>query len=196
MKYNNSGKSIYFYENTDVYINYFDVRDQSILTQIETDITLNRISELSAVPIKGRFSLTHLLKIHKYIFGDIYPYAGKTRNENISKGTTLFCNCEYICENFVQLYSQLKKENFLKDLEINKFSERLAYYMAELNMIHPFREGNGRAIREYIRCLALASSYVIHWDGVDKEQLLDAMIMSVNKEYSNLKGCLYKAIEK
>jgi cell filamentation protein len=196
MKYNNSGKSTYFYKNTDVYINYFDVKDQSILTQIETDITLNRISELSAVPIKGRFSLTHLLKIHKYIFSDIYPFAGKTRNENISKGSTLFCNCEYICENFNQLYSQLKKENFLKDLEINVFSERLAYYMAELNMIHPFREGNGRAIREYIRCLALAGGYIIHWDEVDKKQLLDAMIMSVNKEYSDLKDCLYKAIEK
>lgn len=196
MKYNNSGKSIYFYENTDVYINYFDVRDQSVLTQIETDITLNRISELSAVQIKGRFSLTHLLKIHKYIFGDIYPFAGKTRNENISKGSTLFCNCEYICENFDQLYSQLKKESFLKDLEINIFSERLAYYMAELNMIHPFREGNGRAIREYIRCLALASGYVIHWDAVDKEQLLDAIIISLNKEYSSLKDCLFRAIEK
>lgn len=196
MKYNDAGKSTYFYENTDIYINYFDVRDQNILTQIETDITLNRISELSAVPIKGRFGPTHLLKIHKYIFEDIYPFAGKTRNENISKGSTLFCNCEYIYENFEQIYLQLKKENFLKDLEINKFSERLAYYMAELNIIHPFREGNGRAIREYIRCLALANGYVMHWDAVDKEQLLDAMIVSVTKDYSSLQDCLYKAIEK
>lgn len=136
-----------------------------------------------------------MLKIHKYIFEDIYPFSGKTRNENISKGSPLFCNCEYICENFEQLHTQLKKENFLKGLEINKFPERLAYYMTELNMIHPFREGNGRAIREYIRYLALASGYVIHWDSVDKEQLLDAMIMSVNKDYSSLKDCLYKAVE-
>jgi cell filamentation protein len=140
--------------------------------------------------------MTNLLKIHKYILGDIYPFAGKIRNENISKGLTLFCSCEYINENFEQLYSQLKKENFLKGLEIGKFSERLAYYMAELNMIHPFREGNGRAIREYIRCLALANGYVIHWDEVDKDKLLDAMIISVKKDYSNLKECLFLAIEK
>ena len=196
MKYNIDGKSTYFYENTDVFVNYFDVRDQTILTQIETDITLNRISELSANPIKGRFGITHLLRIHKYIFEDIYPFAGKTRNENIFKDTTLFCNCEYIHENFEQIYSQLKKENFIKHLEINMFSERLAYYMAEINIIHPFREGNGRAIREYIRCLALANSYVINWNAVDKEHLLNAMIMSVNKDYSRLKDCLYKSIEK
>lgn len=196
MKYNIDGKSTYFYENTDIFINYFDVRNQNILTQIETDITLNRISELSADPIKGRFGLTHLLRIHKYIFEDIYPFAGKTRNENISKGTTLFCNCEYIYENFEQIYSQLKKKNFLRHLEINIFFEQLAYYMAEINMIHPFREGNGRAIREYIRCLALANGYVINWNVVDKEHFLDAMIMSVNKDYSSLKHCLYKSIEK
>jgi len=196
MKYINNFKSTYFYENSDVFVNYFDIRDQNILTKIETDITLNRISELSANPIKGRFGLTHLLRIHKYIFEDIYPFAGKTRNESISKGTTLFCNCEYIYESFEQVYLKLKKENFLKHLEINLFSDRLAYYMAEINMIHPFREGNGRAIREYIRCLALANSLIINWSLVDKEHLLDAMIVSVNKDYSSLKNCLYRSIEK
>lgn len=196
MKYNIDGKSTYFYENTKIFVNYFNVNDQKILTQIETDITLNRISELNANPIKGRFGLTHLLRIHKYIFGDIYPFAGKTRNENISKGTTPFCSCEYIYENFQQLYSQLKKENFLKHLEINIFCERLAFYMSELNMIHPFREGNGRAIREYIRCLALLNGYIINWSLLDKQYLLNAIIMSANKDYPALKDCLYKSIEK
>lgn len=196
MKYNINDKSIYFYKNTEIFVNYFNVRDQKILTQIETDITLNRISELNANPIKGRFGLTHLLRIHKYIFGDIYPFAGKTRNENISKGATSFCSCEYIYDNFQQLYSQLKKENFLKRLEINTFCERLAFYMSELNIIHPFREGNGRTIREYIRCVALVNGYVINWDLLDKEYLFNAIILSVNKNYSCLKDCLYKSIEK
>lgn len=196
MKYNIDGKSTYFYKNSDTFVNYFDVRDENILTLIETDITLNRISELSANPIKGRFGITHLLRIHKYIFGDIYPFAGKTRNVNISKGTTPFCSCEYIYENFEQIHTQLKKENFLKHLDINIFFERLAYYMSEINMIHPFREGNGRTIREYIRCLALVNGYVINWNSLDKDQLLNAIIMSVNKDYSSLKDCLYKSIEK
>ena len=114
MKYKNDGKSIYFYENSEVFVNKFNVRNQKILTKIETDITLNRLSELSVEPIKGRFSFTHLLRIHKYIFIDFYPFSGKTRNENITKGTTPFCSCEYIYENYSQLYSQLKKENYLK----------------------------------------------------------------------------------
>ncbi len=68
--------------------------------------------------------------------------------------------------------------------------------MSEINMIHPFREGNGRTIREYIRCLALVNGYVINWNSLDKDQLLKAIIMSVNKDYSSLKDCLYKPIEK
>lgn len=68
--------------------------------------------------------------------------------------------------------------------------------MSEINMIHPFREGNGRTIRENIRCLASANGYAINWNLVDKELLLNAIILSVNKDYSSLRNCLYEYIEK
>ena len=51
--------------------------------------------------------------------------------------------------------------------------------MAELNMLHPFREGNGRAIREFIRCLALHFGYPLNWDVASEKEILDASIKSV-----------------
>lgn len=195
MIYTTDGRSIYYYDDVHVLINNFNLKEQEILTKIETDITLNRISELSVRPIRGRFSFSHLSNIHKYIFGDIYPFAGKTRNENIVKGDTRFCSCEHIKESFNSMYQSLKQENYLNGLKIDEFAYRLAYYMSELNMIHPFRDGNGRTIREYIRCLARNRGFIINWQAVQRDVLLDATIVSVKKGYEDLASCIYKSIK-
>lgn len=60
------------------------------------------------------------------------------------------------------------------------FFDRLAYVMAELNIIHPFKEGNGRSIREFIRVLAKRCGYYLNWGNIDKESLLEASILSVD----------------
>lgn len=195
MIYTTDERSIYYYDDVPVLINNFNIKEQALLTSIETDITLNRISELSVKPIKGRFTLSHLSNIHKYIFGDIYPFAGKTRDENLVKGDTRFCSCEYIKECFDVMYNSLKEENYLKGLNVDEFCYRLAYYMSEINMIHPFREGNGRTIREYIRILAKTRGFVINWKVVDGDALLDATIFSVRKGYEDLAKCIYQSIK-
>jgi cell filamentation protein len=83
----------------------------------------------------------------------------------------------------------------LKGLNAKEFSKRTAYYLAEINMIHPFREGNGRSIREYIRQLALNCGYVINWSLVEKETLLNATIAAVDKNYEPLSNCIFEVIE-
>jgi cell filamentation protein len=195
MKYTTDFRSTYYYEDAPVYKNYFKLKDQSRLLSLETDISLNRLSELNARPIKGRFSWTHLSNIHQYIFGDIYPFAGKSRNENIIKGDTQFCSCEFIHQSFEQMITSLKSEKYLKGLKKKVLSDRLGYYMSELNMIHPFREGNGRAIREYIRCLALARGVMIHWDLIDKDRLLQAIISSVERNHHELSRCIFDSFD-
>lgn len=67
--------------------------------------------------------------------------------------------------------------------------------MAELNFIHPFREGNGRALREFIRCLGIKCGYIINWDAIDKDVLLSASILSV-KDSAELANCIRACIEK
>jgi cell filamentation protein len=66
--------------------------------------------------------------------------------------------------------------------------------MSELNMIHPFREGNGRTIREFIRCMALDNGFDIDWSRIDGQELLKAMIIAVDNSLEPLEKCLYKVI--
>ena len=147
-------------------------------------------------PIKGRFGAAHLKKIHKYIFRDIYPFAGKYRVEDMWKGETFFYKTEYIEENLTKLLEALKQENYLRELDIEVFPSRIAYYMSEMNMIHPFREGNGRTIREFMRQLALRAGYEIDWSLVEPETLLKASILSADKVLEPLIKCISQVMVK
>lgn len=187
-------RSIYFYPDCDVIKNRLDIKDDKALTAIEEDLTNQRLVELAENPLQGRLGIAHLKNIHKYIFQDIYYFAGKFREEDISKGNTLFYKCQFVNQALKELFEELESEKYLVGLDKNTFSNRAAYYMAELNMVHPFREGNGRAIREYIRCLALKCGYIIDWSLVDAQKLLEATILSVNKNYVPLAECLSKSI--
>ena len=118
------------------------------------------------------------MNIHKFIFEDIYSFAGKIRRGQISKADTMFYPPNLIDRELDKVFAKIKEKNMLKETE-NVF-DNLAYVMAELNIIHPFREGNGRSIREFIRLMAKRMGYDLNWGNVDKEELLEASIMSVD----------------
>jgi cell filamentation protein len=86
-------------------------------------------------------------EIHYYIFQELYDFAGKIREEDIIKGNTHFAKYQYIVSNAIQLFEELKNENHLLNTSVDQFAKRTAHYMAELNILHPFRDSNGRAIR-------------------------------------------------
>ena len=88
----------------------------------------------------------------------------------------------------------IKEKNMLKETDEAKIFDNLAYVMAELNIIHPFREGNGRSIREFIRLMAKRMGYDLNWGNADKEQLLEASILSVDN-YKVLIGILEDCVE-
>ncbi len=188
-------QSKYCYEGTDILINKGNIRDAKILAKYEADITLIRQYELQKEHIRGRFGIAHIKKIHRYIFQDIYSFAGKLRTENIRKGSTEFCKSQFIEENLKMLLYELKRDRFLKELNAEEFSQKAAYYLSEINMFHPFREGNGRCIREFFRQLALQGGHIIDWSLVKRETLLEAIIVSVDKNYVPLANCIYQVIE-
>ncbi|WP_336992466.1 Fic/DOC family protein [Bacillus toyonensis] len=156
-----------------------DYQDNDLLKSFETIMTGVRIAELQANPITGNFDLKHLQEIHKYIFQDVYPFAGKLREENIAKGSFQFAHASFLKDQATELFKQLKDENTLKGLKIDEFSNRAAHYMAEINVLHPFREGNGRTQREFIRCLALSNGYSLEWGLERKEAVFNASVKSV-----------------
>lgn len=173
-----SNQSLYTYEGTEVLKNKFDIKDYKELNELERLVTTAKLAELELNPIKGDFDLKHLQKIHKHLFEDIYEFAGNIRQEQIKKDFFAFADSRFIEPQANELFTQLKQENHLKVLDSEKFSERAAHYLAEINVLHPFREGNGRTQREFIRSLGKNADYKIEWNRVGKRELMDAMIKS------------------
>lgn len=171
--------SIYCYTDTNVLRNRFGIRDVVQLKQVEDDLTTIRQQDLIEKPITRRFTANHLCSIHQYLFGDVYSFAGHYRRESIAKGQTVFENPSDIERKLKKLLAELKGEDYLKGVSEQEFLPRLAYYFAELNFLHPFREGNGRATREFIRQLLSVNGYTVDWFLVDVEMLLKAMEVSV-----------------
>ena len=171
--------SIYCYPDSSVLKNKLDIRDPALLRKVEADLSTARQAEIFHIPVAGRFTATHLCNIHRKLLGDVYSFAGHFRREDIAKGPTRFVTYSQIKEKLQRLLGQLQQEKWLENVPFEVFAARSAYYMAELNYIHPFREGNGRAIREFMRLLFLHNGYVVQWDAVDVEALLNAMIDSV-----------------
>lgn len=171
--------SIYCYPDSSVLKNKLDIRDPALLRKVEADLSTARQAEIFRTPVVGRFTATHLCNIHRKLLGDVYSFAGHFRREDIAKGPTRFVAYSQIKEKLQRLLGQLQQEKWLENVPFEAFAARSAYYMAELNYIHPFREGNGRAIREFMRLLFLHNGYVVQWDAVDVEALLNAMIDSV-----------------
>src|SRR5699024_8487428 len=143
--------------------------------------------------IIGNFDVKHINAIHKYLFEDIYPFAGKLRTENIAKGVFRFAEWEYIEPELERLLNELKQENYLDNLSKEKLAERLAYYLSELNVLHPYREGNGRTIREFIRELALKNGYILDLRKVLPKDFLNACIKSI-VDTSDLTKLIYECL--
>ena len=173
-------QSIYCYPDTNVLKNKLNIRDNKLLKTAEEEITLIKQMELLKNPIKGNFSKAHFMNIHKFIFEDVYPFAGKIRREQISKADTMFYPPHLIDMELDKVFAKIKEKNMLKEAEKEKTFDNLAYVMAELNIIHPFREGNGRSIREFIRLMAKRMGYDLNWGNVDKAELLEASMLSVD----------------
>lgn len=189
-----TAQSIYCYPDTNVLKNKLNIRDNNILKTAEEEITLIKQMELLKNPINGNFSKSHLMNIHKFVFEDIYSFAGKIRREQISKADTMFYPPNLIDRELDRVFARIKEKNMLKENDEEKIFDNLAYVMAELNIIHPFREGNGRSIREFIRLMAKRMGYDLNWGNVEREELLEASILSVD-DYKVLVGILEKCVE-
>ncbi len=171
--------SNYCYKNSNTLINKLEIQDEKLLHKYEAKITAAKLLALRQKGIIGNFDIAHLNNIHTYLFEDIYPFAGKFRNENIAKGVFRFAEWEYIEPELQRLLEQLKNENYLKGLSKEELAEKLAYYLSELNVLHPYREGNGRTIREFIRELALKNNYILNLSKVSPKDFLNASIKSI-----------------
>lgn len=186
--------SVYCYEGTNTLVNKLNIKNSEELESYETSVVSLKLMALNKKGITGNFDVAHFVSIHKFLFEDIYNFAGLFRTENIAKDYFQFAEWEYIDSELERLLSELKSENYLVGLSKEQFASRLAYYWAELNVLHPFREGNGRTTREFLRQLSLKNGYILNLYKVNSQELLNASIKSI-ADTSDLENCLYKCLE-
>ncbi|MCR8744263.1 Fic/DOC family protein [Romboutsia lituseburensis] len=191
--YEYEADSHYCYPGTYVLKNKLNIRDENELKSAERSITSLRTAQFMQNPIDGKLDFDYLKSIHKFIFGDIYEWAGTTRTVNISKGNQ-FCLCEFIEEQMISIMRRLEKENYLENLSIKKLADRLAYYIGEINAIHPFREGNGRSQRMFIECIALHNGLQLDFAKISNEEMLKASVETFNLEYEFMSEILLRAL--
>lgn len=184
---------IYCYPNSSVLINKLNVRDTEKLQAAERKLTSLRLHDLIEKPVKGNFDLKHLAEIHRYIFQDVYEWAGKVRTVDIAKGN-MFCKVQFIEAQAAELFTKLKAEHFLRHLEKEELVKKAAYYFSEINALHPFREGNGRAQREFIRELIYQAGYTIRFAGISEDEMIEASIKSFMCEYDEMEKIFRKCV--
>lgn len=121
-------------------------------------------------------SADSVIELHKVLFKNIYNFAGKFREVSLMKDQTRFCELQFIEEQLNKISKDINEEETWGSME--QAAAQLAYYKTELNMIHPFREGNGRTIRLVFREIAKSMGYSWHFEIIEKTEYLEAMISS------------------
>lgn len=186
---------IYCYPGTDVLINLLNIKNDDDLRIAETELTTRRCAQLQISPIHGRFDFTHLCAIHKHIFQDVYSWAGQIRNGDIAKGNTLFCLSQNIPTYAEEVFSSYYQDCFSARDDIQAFAHVLADHYADVNCLHPFREGNGRTQREFARELCLACGYVFNLSHVNQKDMISASASAYYGNIAKLEQIFEQALE-
>jgi cell filamentation protein len=158
--------------------NSLGITDYSQLEPIESVLVFKRAAQIEKAGITGNFDPTHLRAIHRYLFQDVFPWAGEFRVVNISKGNSTFGPAQHVAASLTDTLAKLNSESLLTSLSPQAFIARTAFYLGEINAIHPFREGNGRTQREFIRQLALNAAHPLSWAGFTQDEMTNASIQS------------------
>jgi cell filamentation protein len=173
--------------------NKFGLREQKALDAKEADVVFVRSNLLQSNPIEGNYDCEHLKGIHRYPFQDVYDWAGQFRTIPLAKlneigGTriTRFTPPERIQGELKTLFEQLSTDEYLKGLPRRQFAHKMAALSSEINRIHRFREGNGRAQRQFVRQLAQGVGYKLHFEVVSKERLVQASIESAGGDFAKM----------
>ncbi len=173
----------YTYENSTVLTNKLDLRGQAELDAFEAEISSARADE--PLP-EGNLDFSHYKAVHHHLFQDVYEWAGNARIVRMSKGGNSFCFPENIEAQATKLFRELQADDFLRGLDASAFANKAAHFLAELNAIHAFREGNGRSQLTFFIVLADYAGHPIDLDKLEPNEMLDAMIASFEGDEAKL----------
>ena len=166
-----SSEDPYVYAGTDVLRNRLGIVDAERLNQVERRVATLRARR--GVPA-GDFDLKHLCAIHRHLFQYIYDWAGELRTVEINKGGHQFQFQRYIQTGMSDVHRRLVQAKFLKGLEADEFARQAGVIIGDVNYVHPFREGNGRAQAQYLKQLATQAGHDLDLRRIDPALWIEA----------------------
>lgn len=174
-------------------VNRLGLTDPAALAAAEREIVNLAALALARDSVGGRFDLAHLQEVHRRLFGVVYPWAGQLRTVVIAKGS-VFCLPQYLTAEADRVFSRLAGERWLRGLDRDGFVDRLVWYLGEVNALHPFREGNGRAQRVFFAELAARAGWGIDWATMTAADNVAASAASFHADLEPLRRLLDRAV--
>lgn len=173
----------YLYPGTEVLKNVPGIRDPQAASRFERRETLVRRRELERDPVQGVFDLTHLRKIHRRLYQDVWEWAGQIRTVVLTKGASTFLHPSRIELAFKGIHESLQESALLMDPNISdgEFVEQASTLLEQVNYVHPFREGNGRTQRAYLDQIAALSGRTLSWRNIGRIENERASIRAFNE---------------
>lgn len=183
-------------QKTGLLRNLQDISDSDVLLFVESGAVTKRLQELYEKPIRIK-SIENLFAIHKFLFQDIYHWAGKERKVEISKDgkqffpISHFGNAFKFIDTLIVEYKAINKDNKIL------LAQKLAEILDNVNYLHPFREGNGRSQREFIRLLALQKGLSLNLNPPDNKSVYERYMKgTIESNVTLLADLILELIEK
>lgn len=164
-----------YYPGTSVLKNLLDITDPQLLEEAEVALFVVRAQEL---PPDVSFDLEHYLELHRHLFQDVYSWAGQIRIIRIGKDGNWFCYPEHIQGQLRRIFAELGEPDVVARMTAPEFATHVGHFLAELNAVHPFREGNGRTQLTFVAMLAKRAGFDFDAGKLARERVMQAMIES------------------
>lgn len=179
------------YPETDVLRNKAGLTNAEELEQFELSMTLTRAEEEWPV---GVLNYSHYRSLHHHMFQDVYDWAGAPRTIRIGKGGNWFCYPEYINGEMERIFASLRADRLLDGFSVDEFAIKAAHILAELNAVHPFREGNGRTQLAFLIILAENVGFSVDADKLNRTNVITAMVDSFSGNEKPLANLIHEML--
>jgi cell filamentation protein len=173
--------------------NLLNIDDPEQLAVAEADITRATLSRISEHPVPGNFDLIHLRAVHRAVFGLLYPWAGELRTVEISKHTG-FCPLRNLGAYADEIFARVPSPARLAAASRSDLVDVLTDLYGDINALHPFREGNGRAQRALLGQLAAESAWLLSWQRLDPAENELASIRSFHGDNGPLRRMIDRLV--
>ncbi|AEC02567.1 Fic/DOC family protein [Parasphaerochaeta coccoides] len=181
------------YPGTSVPVNFFNIKDRSRARSLAARMANIRTVEILAQALPHAYDFELLKSLHASLYGDMYPSAGMIRTSAASK-RTVFCQPQFIESMADEIFGKLRHDVYLKKLDRDDFINDYAYYMGEIEALHPFKTGNGRAARLFFYLLAMNAGWNIDWQSIEPDRMLEADISAIDGDYQPFISVLSPAV--